>query len=243
MSGGPGDLFQKETKYTRRNVPAGMMGGVYPPQPYKRYEHAPVLPLPDPLTEGGRPLWEAVRRRRSVRRYAERPLTVPELSQLLWATQGITAHRGGYALRSAPSAGALYAVETYLVVNALEGVEPGAYHYEVGVHRLAELKRGRFGPLVAAAALGQSKLERCAVVFIWSAVLPRITWRYHQRSYRYIYLDAGHIAQNLALAAAGLDLGTCQIGAFFDDELNEFLALDGTAETVLYLSAVGPLPK
>ncbi|ACA59212.1 nitroreductase [Candidatus Desulforudis audaxviator MP104C] len=242
MSKGPGDLFQVGTKYSRHNVPAGMLSGVYPPQPYKRYEDVPVLPLPEPSTEGGRPLWEVVRRRRSVRRYAQRPLTLIELSQLLWATQGITAHKGGYALRSAPSAGALYPVETYLVVNAVEEVSPGAYHYEVGTHRLAQLKRGRFGPLVAEAALGQTKLERCAVIFIWSAVLPRITWRYHQRSYRYIYLDAGHIAQNLALAAAGLDLGTCQIGAFFDDELNEFLALDGTDETVIYLSAVGPLP-
>lgn len=242
MSKGPGDLFQAGTKYSRHNVPAGMLSGVYPPQPYKRYEDVPVLPLPEPLTEGGRPLWEVVRRRRSVRRYAERPLTLTDLSQLLWATQGITAHKHGYALRSAPSAGALYPVETYLVVNAVEGVSPGAYHYEAGAHRLAELKRGRFGALVAAAALGQTKLERCAVVFIWSAVLPRATWRYHQRSYRYIYLDAGHIAQNLALAAVGLELGTCQIGAFFDDELNEFLALDGTDETVIYLSAVGPLP-
>lgn len=212
------------------------------PETYKRYGNVLKLKLPPPRLVGGLPLWENLARRRSVRRYITPPLTMGELSQLLWATQGVTAEVNQFALRNAPSAGALYPVETYLIINQVEDVGSGLYHYEVGAHQLAQLKEGNLGRLVAAAALGQSLLERADVVFVWSAVLPRAKWKYKQRAYRYIYLDAGHIAQNLALAAVSLGLGTCQVGAFFDEEMNHLLELDGEVETVIYLSAVGRLP-
>lgn len=242
MGDGVGDHFQQETKYDRHRMTGGGQDLARKPETYKRYGKVPKLKLPPPRLEGGLPLWESLAQRRSVRRYSGPPLTIGELSQLLWATQGVTAKINQFALRTAPSAGALYPVETYLVLNEVERVKSGLYHYEVGVHQLAQLKEGNLGRLVAAASLGQSMLERADAVFVWSAVLPRAKWKYKQRAYRYIYMDAGHIAQNLALAAVSLGLGTCQVGAFFDGEMNQLLELDGENETVIYLSAVGRLP-
>jgi SagB-type dehydrogenase family enzyme len=244
MDQGIGDLFQRETKESRHTIRSKGSRSTGKPETYKRYDNVPKVELPKPLTDGGLPLWESFRRRRTVRRYEEQPVSLAELSQLLWATQGITAVKGDYAFRCTPSAGALYPVETYLAANRVDGLRSGIYHYGVGVHQLAEIKPGPCGRMMVEAAMGQTKLERAAVVFIWSAVVPRVKREYHQRAYRYIYLDAGHIAQNLALAAVSLGLGTCPIGAFFDDEMNGLLGLDGTDETVIYMTTVGrPAPR
>ncbi|MDI9644673.1 MAG: SagB/ThcOx family dehydrogenase, partial [Candidatus Verstraetearchaeota archaeon] len=118
-------------------------------------------------------------------------------------------------------------------------IQSGLYHYAVRRHYLEEICLGELGAEVASAALDQSMCAEAAVVFLWSAVFARSKWKYRERAYRYIYLEAGHIAQNLALAAASLGLGSCQIAAFFDDELNKILGIDGTLESVIYLSSVG----
>lgn len=125
------------------------------------------------------------------------------------------------------------------MINRAEGVEPGVYHYEIESHALAQLRKGPFGTAAARAALDQELVERADAVFIWSAVFERCKWKYKQRAYRYIYLDAGHIAQNLALAAVALGLGSCQIAAIYDEEANQLLGLDGEKESVIYMSAVG----
>ncbi len=179
-------------------------------------------------------------RRRSVRAYKDEPLSLKDLSQLLWATQGITAETEGYQLRAAPSAGALYPIETYLCVNRVDGLQPGIYHYAVREHELEVLKTGDFSRQVRAGCLDQQMAEKAPVVFLWSAIFNRSTWKYLNRAFRYVLLDAAHIAHALALASTALDLGSCQIGAFYDDELNELLGLDGTEESVLYVSVVGP---
>jgi SagB-type dehydrogenase family enzyme len=113
------------------------------------------------------------------------------------------------------------------------------YHYNIEEHALEVLKLGDFGDELSDAALGQEMIAVAPVVFIWSAIFARSKWKYRQRAFRYVYLDAGIIGQNLALSATGIGLGSCQIGAFFDDEVNQFLGLDGIAESVLYLSVVG----
>lgn len=165
-------------------------------------------------------------------------MTKQELSQLLWATQGITARlRDG--LRTAPSAGALYPIETYVCVNRVTDLEQGLYHYDVRGGRLDVLKRGDLTRAVAAAALDQEMAARSAVVFIWSAVFPRSVWKYLDRAYRYAYMDVGHIAQNLALAAEAIGLSTCQIGSFYDNEVDSLIEADGVQEAVVYLSSVG----
>ncbi|MFX1484856.1 MAG: SagB/ThcOx family dehydrogenase, partial [Promethearchaeota archaeon] len=162
-----------------------------------------------------------------------------ELSQILWAAQGITASIGDHKLRTTPSAGALYPIETYLLVNRVNGLQPGLYHYDVETHKLDILKLGNYSREIRAGALDQQIAERASIVFIWSAIFQRSKWKYLQRAYRYIFLDAAHIAQNLALAVQGLGLGSCQIGALYDDYLNELMGFDINEESVIYLSSVG----
>jgi SagB-type dehydrogenase family enzyme len=145
----------------------------------------------------------------------------------------------GREFRTAPSAGALYPIETYLIVNKVEGLEKGLYHYNIAAHSLEELKTGEYGIEITHAALDQDMCAEAAVVFVWSAIFIRSKWKYGQRAYRLVYLDAGHIVENLALSATGIGLGSCQIGAFFDDEVNQIIGVDGVEESVLYLSTVG----
>jgi SagB-type dehydrogenase family enzyme len=215
------------------------------PATYKRYPSAVKIPLSVPQTEGGASIWDVMRRRRSVRRFTDRPMQEAELSQLLWAAQGITGINRSLGLRTAPSAGALYPVETYLVVHAVEGadelhtIEPGIYHYAVEEHALEQLRTSDFQMEIARAALDQEIAAWADVVFVWTAVFERSKWKYKQRAYRYVYLDAGHIAQNVALGAVALGLGSCQIAALYDDEVNALLGVDGVEESAIYMTAVG----
>ncbi len=234
-----GDLFQKETKYYRGKLPSGPLLWQTKPETYKNYPSAPRIKLDAPDMEGGMALWKAINMRRSVRDFKDESLAKAHLSQLLWATQGITKEYMGYELRAAPSAGALYPVETYLVVNNVESIEPGVYHYAIQSHELEQLKQGDFREAFARAALDQSMAAEANVVFAWTALFERSKWKYKQRAYRYVYLDAGHIAQNLALTAVSLGLGSCQIAALYDDEVNALLNVDGEEESILYLSVVG----
>jgi len=234
-----GDEFQQETKYARGRPPAGHSEHIIKTALYKRYSSAKPISLPTPEAEEGGPLWDIIRKRRSVRDFGNDLIPLETLSQLLWATQGITAREGHFSFRAAPSAGALYPVETYVVVNNVEGLEQGLYHYAVDGHELERVELGDFRLKIARAALEQDMCAGANVVFVWTAVFNRSKWKYKQRAYRYVYLDAGHICQNLALAAVALGLGTCSIAAFYDDEVNELLGVDGKEESALYLCAVG----
>lgn len=234
-----GDLFQRETKYYRGKLPGGSLLWQTKPETYKSYPTAPRIKLEAPDPEGGMALWQAISQRRSVRDFREESLTKAHLSQLLWATQGITKEYKDYELRAAPSAGALYPVETYLVINAVQDVKPGIYHYAIQIHELEQLKQGDFKEAIARAALDQGMAAEANLVFAWTALFERSKWKYKQRAFRYVYLDAGHIAQNLALAAVALGLGSCQIAALYDDEVNSLLGVDGIEESILYMSVVG----
>jgi SagB-type dehydrogenase family enzyme len=130
-------------------------------------------------------------------------------------------------------------VETYVVIHAVEGIEPGVYHYGVERHELDQLKIGDFRAEITQAALDQEMASRANVVFVWTAVFERSKWKYRQRAYRYIYLDAGHIAQNVAIGAVALGLGSCQIAALYDDEANALLGVDGLEESTIYMTAIG----
>lgn len=236
---GVGDQFQEETKYYPDRMGGGGLGRRVPPAPYKEYHDAVRVELP--AFEPSRPmsLDAAIRARKSVREFAATPIGLGQLSYLLWASAGVQRTEHGYAFRTAPSAGALYPIETYLVVNDVGGLEQGLYHYAVASHQLERLQLGDFHEAVAAAALGQGMCAAAPVVFVWSAIFERSKWKYRQRAYRYVYLDAGHIAENLALATVSLGLGSCQIGALFDDECNRLFDLDGVQESVIYMSVVG----
>jgi len=239
MVEGIGDRFQGETKYIRDRLPAGYLDWRKKPGPYKDYPEAPRVKLPEPNRAGGMPVWEAIKGRRSVRDFKTSPLSAADLSQVLWAAQGVTKVIGGHALRSAPSAGALYPIETYLSAQMVEGIEPGIYHYGIREHELELLRGGDFREALAGAALDQGFLVESAVVFAWTAVFARSKWKYKERAYRYVYLDAGHIAQNVALAAVALGRGSCQIAALYDDEVNALLGVDGKEESIIYMTALG----
>lgn len=239
MKPGIGDRFQQETRYQRDRLPGGTLDWNTRPEPYKRYPGAPRFSLPPPETRGGRPLWDVLSGRRSVREFHTRPMPERHVSQVLWAAQGITAERFGFKFRTTPSAGALYPVETYLVANRLEETPCGVYHYGVEDHCLEQIRQGDFRVTAARAALDQKVAYDAHFVLVWTAVFERCKWKYKQRAYRYVYLDAGHIAQSAALAATAEGLGSCQIGAIYDEEANDLIGVDGIEESTVYMTVVG----
>jgi SagB-type dehydrogenase family enzyme len=184
-------------------------------------------------------LVELLRRRRSLRSFSSRPIEVNDLAFLLWASTGIQRRENGHEFRTVPSAGALYPIETYVVANNVDGLEKGLYHYNIRIHALEELRIGDLAEETSHASLDQEMCANASVVFIWTAVFQRSKWKYAERAYRYVYLDAGHIAQNLALSAISIGMGTCQIAAFYDDEINEIIGIDGEEESAVYLSVAG----
>ena len=234
-----GDIFQKETKYFRGKLSGGPLVWNAKPKTYKQYPNAPIIELEGPPKDEEPLLWTTIAKRRSIRNFKDEPLSKQDLSRLLWATQGITKKEVDFEFRACPSAGALYPVETYLVLNNTESIDAGIYHYSIPNHSLEQLQKGDYRLKIAQAALDQDMAYAANAVFVWTALFGRAKWKYEQRAYRYVYLDAGHIAQNLALAAVGLNLGTCQIAALYDEEVNSLLAIDGEEESVLYMSVVG----
>ena len=237
---GIGDLYHQDTRYRREAMPRGGLNWSRQPSPYKEFPYAlkqiPIR-LPDP--KGGKPLWEVIAQRRSIREFSRQSISFDELSQLIWATQGITSKAWGFDFRATPSAGALYPIETYIAANRVEEISPGLYHYSVKESQITLLKEGNFGPDLQDAGLGQEMLAEAACVFVWTAIVERSKWKYRERAYRYIYMDAGHIGQNVYLAATALGLGCCTVGAFFDEEVDRLIGVDGIEEISVYLGAVG----
>lgn len=201
---------------------------------------------PEKLSLGEIPLREAIGRRRSRRRFSPEPLTLEELSFLLWATQGVReVVRDGIAtFRSVPSAGARHPFETYISAHRVEGLTPGLYRYLPLDHKLALLREDPDLPeKTAAAALGQRFVGEAAVVFVWTAIPYRTEWRYSVRSHKVIAIDAGHVCQNLYLACEAIGAGTCAVGAYSQSAVDRLLGVDGEDEFAVYLAPVGKLPQ
>jgi SagB-type dehydrogenase family enzyme len=233
-----GEKFQQETKYFRNKFGDGPDWSSQPEQ-YKKYPKSKKINLTKPIFSSTYNLDDTLKKRKSIRNFSDKAITIEQLSYLLWASTGIQRKELGFEFRTAPSAGALYPIETYLIINNVKNINNGIYHYNIKEHSLEELKSGDFGVEIASAALDQGMCTNASVVFIWSAIFNRSKCKYGQRSYRYIYLDAGHIAENLALAATSLNLGSCQVAAIYDDEVNKIIDVDGINESTIYLSAVG----
>jgi len=227
-----GERFQRETQYDRRRMPSGQIDLDKKPEMYKEYPQAKTIELIKPEKCGDMSLYEAILRRQSLRRFLDVPVSLDAISCILWASSG-------FEFRTSPSAGGLYPIETYLVANVVEDLNQGVYHYNVKHNYLEELKLGDFRETTAQAALGQVMCAKAAAVVVWTAIFERSIWKYKQRAYRYIYLEAGHMAQNLALTTTSLGLGCCHVAALFDNEVNEILGISGTGEGVLYMSVIG----
>jgi SagB-type dehydrogenase family enzyme len=236
---GTGDKFQQETKYDPDRMPRHRLVWGAKPALYKEYPKSEKIALTCFRPVEQMSLDEVLKQRKSIREFRQDPVSKDQLSYLLWASTGIQRVEQGYEFRTVPSAGALYPIETYLIINDAAGIEQGVYHYSVKAHCLEKLKHGDMRREIATAALDQQMCATAAVVFVWSAVFERCKWKYGQRAYRYIYLDAGHIAENLALAAVSLNLGSCEIGALYDERVNAIIGVDGKGESVICMAVVG----
>jgi SagB-type dehydrogenase family enzyme len=201
------------------------------------------LVAPEDLAVGDMPLREAIRRRQSHRRYTDQPLSLEELSFLLWATQGareiVRRQDQIYVMRTVPSAGARHPFETYLLANRVTNLEPGLYRYLPVDHELCALEAG--ADLVSAmhSACFEQYVEDSAVTLVWTAIPYRTEWRYAIFSPKVIALDAGHVCQNLYLAATAVGAGACAIGAYNQAAMDAVLGVDGEDEFVIYMATVG----
>ena len=200
-----------------------------------------VLPSPEEVQELGlMSLQEAIAHRHSRRKYGKTPLSLKELSYLLWATQGVRKMKNNIALRTVPSAGNRHALETYVAVLNVSDLEPGIYRYLPSVHQLVlESTPESLGEKLTDAALHQPFAGRSAVTFIWTTIPYRMEWRYKEASYKVIALDAGHACQNLYLASESIHAGTCAIAAYHQQLADELVGVDGEEEFVVYMAPVG----
>jgi len=194
-----------------------------------------IIELPEPQYDSDVSIEQSLLRRRSIRSYTGESLTLKEVAQLLWAAQGVTDPTG---FRTAPSAGAIYPLELYVVAGDVQDLSPGVYRYEPDEHQLLRTVEVDKRAELAKAALGQHFVGEGAIVIVFTAVYERTTGKYGDRGIRYVHMEVGHAAQNLCLQAAAMDLGVVTVGAFYDEELGELLDLPGD-EQPLYIIPVG----
>jgi len=240
---GIGKEFMGKTQYKHLEESDQSKGLPQPPleRPHVEGRETLDLPRPEEIDLGHADLREVLEGRRSVRAYSEEPLSLGELSWLLWACQGVKEVVGRPAtLRTVPSAGARHPFETYILVNNVEDLKPGLYKFLATDHKLEVVSLDDdIADRVAESCYRQRFVKTCAATFIFTADTYRTYWRYGERGYRYMHLDAGHVSQNLYLAAEAIGGGACAIGAFYDEELNGVLGIDGEEQFVIYVTTTG----
>ncbi len=202
----------------------------------KVFEKENKIKLPEPRYKSQVSVEEAIFKRRSIRNYLDKPLKLEEISQLLWSAQGITDKERN--LRAAPSAGALYPLEVYVVVGNASSLKEGIYRYDPFNHEIIKFREGDYRNDLSLAALGQSCVKNAAISIVFTGVYDRITKKYGERGIRYTYMEAGHAAQNVYLQAEALGLGTVVVGAFMDDKVKEVIGMK-EEEMPLYILPVG----
>jgi len=201
------------------------------------------LPKPETLKPASSLLENTIAGRRSIRRFSHAPVTLEELSWLLWCTQGVQKVIPTSTIRTVPSAGARHPLDTYLLLNREKGLTAGLYRYIALEHAIAPVRTdAKIGALLQDACLGQDMVTTAAMTFFWVADVYRSAWRYSERAWRYIFLDAGHVCQNLYLGATPLECGVCAVAAFDDEKLNALLGVDGENQFAVYAAVVGKLP-
>jgi len=193
------------------------------------------IKLPKPELTGKQSIEKLLQQRRSVRAYQKSSLNLTEVGQLLWSAQGVSSARG---LRTAPSAGALYPLQLFVVVGDVNELAPGIYQYRPEEHSLLKTTNGDSRKSLQKTALDQSCIGDAAIIFVFTAIYQRTTWKYGKRGVRYVHMEVGHAGQNLFLQAEALHLGTVVVGAFDDDEVREVLNLDSDIQP-LSLMPVG----
>lgn len=227
--------------------PSDQSQGVARPESEKPVpEGAKLIDLvpPEDFKVGNMALREVIAQRRSRRRFTGDPLSLEELSFLLWSTQGVTklheAADGPVTMRVVPSGGCRHSFESYIVVNRVDGVAPGLYRYLPIEHKLVLIREeDGLARKVALACCGQAFIRQAAAVFIWTTIPYRMEWRYTVVAHKVIAIDAGHLCQNLYLAAESINAGTCAVGAYLQDKVDEIIGVDGENEFTIYIAPVG----
>ena len=227
----------------KRGKPAPPMQKPYPAD-------ATLIDLvePDDITCGDAPLRKVINQRRSRREYTDGSFTNEELSFLLWCTQGISAYSKydsgeiAYHLRTVPSGGARHPFETYLVINRVEGISPGLYRFLAVEHKLMLIREADdVSAAVRKASYGQKHIGDAAVVFVWAAIPYRTEWKYGYISHRMIAMEAGHICQNLYLAAESIGAGVCANLGYHQDAVDKLIGVDGKDEFAIYVASTGKI--
>jgi SagB-type dehydrogenase family enzyme len=227
------------------NVISDQQRGKQRPPVQKPYpKNAAVIELPKPgrSVAINNSLYDCLAGRQSRRKYKDQPLSLSELSYLLWATQGVrrVSPDGRMSMRTVPSGGSMHPFETYVAVNHVEGLKPGLYRYQAADHKLVFLREvKKQQDAMSEAGFGQKFVGHCAATFIWAAVPYKTEWRYVTDSAKLILLDAGHVCQNFYLACESIGCGTCAIGAYDQKKIDKLLKVDGSNELVVYLAPVG----
>ena len=202
-----------------------------------------IYDLPDPrnVKVNKVDLSDAINNRVSVRAYRDEALTLDELSYVLWSTQGVKEVTSRPATqRTVPSAGARHCFETYVLVNRVDRLKPGLYRFLAIDHKLQEVDMSEdIAEKVTQGCFNQRFVMNSAITLVLTVDRYRMMWRYTERGYRYMHLDAGHVMQNLYLCAAAIDSGVCAIAAFYDDQINETLGLDGVEQFTVYVGTLG----
>jgi len=207
---------------------------------YKEYPNCKKIKLPKP-EPGSMNVESAITNRRSVRYFKDEAIKLGHLSQILFSGAGITYTRSGLALRAAPSGGALYPIELYVVVNNVDTLEKGLYHYQVKDSSLALIKAGDFNKDIHIASHEQAAVGNSPITIIITARFERSTRKYTDRGYRYTYIECGAVGENIFLQTISMGLGTVMVGAFNDDKLNDFVGIDGVEEAALLIMPIGRL--
>jgi SagB-type dehydrogenase family enzyme len=197
-----------------------------------------TIALPAPRLDGTVSVEKALAGRRSIREFTASPITIAEVSQLLWAAQGINGTRGDRELRTAPSAGALYGLETYILAANVTGLAQGLYRYTPKGHTITFLIPGDMRAKLSDAALKQSCLTGCAAVIVFATVYERISKKYVERGVKFAHMEAGHSSQNVYLEAEALGIGTVAVGSFMEGDVKNILGLPEDQEP-LYMMPVG----
>lgn len=239
-----GKNFVEQTKYKNLKDSPQANGSPYPSYMQEALDTSLKISLPKPeeIDLRGYDLRKAIEGRTSIRRYSAEELTLEELSYLLWLTQGVKRiiPKNNITMRTVPSAGARHPFETWLSINRVHTVQPGLYHYLPVTNSLEQINTGKsVNEELTTATFDQKQFETGAVNFIWVAHPYRTSWRYSSRAFRYLYLDAGHVCQNLHLAAESIGCGVCAIGAYDDDAVNALIGINGIDQFAIYIASLG----
>jgi SagB-type dehydrogenase family enzyme len=194
-----------------------------------------IISLPKSIDIGSMSYEETLSKRRSVRNFDKKPMTLEQISQILWAAQGITNKRG---FRTAPSAGALYPLNVYAIVGEANGISPGIYRYHPANHTVTRIKTGDMRSKFHKAGLGQNAIRTAPVTILFCGIVERTTRKYGDKGVQYVLMEAGHVGQNVLLQAVSLGLGAVPIGAFNENEIRQIMEFDNKTSP-LYLIPIG----